>query len=102
MIIYEGLAGEYLIDIDPSVRPVQNAPRRVPVAMKDKVPDKIRELETGCIKAKVTGPAAFISILVVVEKLGKMRVCLDPQELSKAIKCPKYPMPTLDEILFSR
>ena len=67
--------------------------------MKDKLHDKIRELEKRGIIAKVSKPTAWISSLVVVEKPGKMRVCLDPRELNKAIKRPKYPMPTLDEIL---
>lgn len=99
--VFEGLgclAGDYHIEIDPTVRPVQNAPRRVPVPMKDKLYDKICELEKRRTIAKVTEPTAWISSLVVVDKPGKMRICLDPRELNKAIKRPKYQMPTLDEI----
>ena len=35
----------------------------------------------------------------MIKKSGKLRVCIDPQELNKAICRPKYQMPTLKEIL---
>ena len=37
--------------------------------------------------------------MVVAAKPGKIRICLDPKDLNKAIKSPKYQMPTLDEML---
>ena len=37
--------------------------------------------------------------MVGVAKSGKIRICLDPKDLNKAIKRPKYQMPTLDETL---
>ena len=47
----------------------------------------------------ITEYTAWISNLVVIKKPGKLRVCIDPQELNKAIRRPKYQMPTLEEIL---
>ena len=35
----------------------------------------------------------------MIKKPGKLQVCIDPQELNKAIRRPKYQMPTLEEIL---
>ncbi|KAJ8364672.1 hypothetical protein SKAU_G00135030 [Synaphobranchus kaupii] len=37
---------------------------------------------------------------VVVEKLrtGKLRVCLDPRDLNKAVKRPHYRLPTLEDV----
>ena len=37
--------------------------------------------------------------MVVVAKPGKIHICLDPQELNKAVQHPKYQMPTLEELL---
>ena len=37
--------------------------------------------------------------MVIVAKSGKIRICLDPRDLNKALKRPKYQMPTLEEIL---
>jgi len=48
---------------------------------------------------KETQPTEWISSMVTVAKPGKIRICLDPQDLNKAIKRPKYQMPTLEEVL---
>jgi len=37
--------------------------------------------------------------MVTVVKPDKLRICIDPKDLNKAIKRPKYQMPILDEIL---
>ena len=41
-----------------------------------------------------------MSSLVVTEKPnGKLRVCIDPQHLNKALKRSHYPLPVIDDIL---
>ncbi|GBN09345.1 hypothetical protein AVEN_156307-1 [Araneus ventricosus] len=48
---------------------------------------------------KVTKPTDWISPLVIVQKKnGALRVCLDPQNLNKAIKRPQYNLPTFEDI----
>lgn len=94
-----GCIGTYQIEMDPAVRPVQHAPRRVPVALKPKLKAKLGDLEKRGVVAKVTQSTDWISSCVIVEKPGKFRLCIDPRDLNKAIKRPKYPMPTLDDIL---
>ena len=37
--------------------------------------------------------------MVVVTTPKKIRICLDPKDLNKAVLCPKYQMATLDEVL---
>ena len=37
--------------------------------------------------------------MVVVAKPGKIKICLDPRDFNKALKRPKYQMPTLEELL---
>ena len=41
----------------------------------------------------------FTSCAVEKPTTGKLRICLDPQDLNKAIQRPHYPMKTLDDIL---
>ena len=48
---------------------------------------------------KETSPTEWISSMVVVAKPNKIRICLDPKDLNKAVLRPKYQMPTLEEIL---
>jgi len=48
----------------------------------------------------VTKPSAWISALLVVRKPnGKVRICIDPKPLNKALKRSEYPMPTIDDVL---
>ena len=49
---------------------------------------------------KVTEPTEWVNTLIVVEKpqTGKLRVCLDPRDLNKAIQRPHYPLPTLEDV----
>ena len=94
------LPGEYHMEIDDTVKPVQHQPRRVAVALKPELQKKIDELERKAVLAKVTTPTDWISSMVAVRKpSGKLRICLDPQDLNRALKRPHYPMPKVQEIL---
>jgi hypothetical protein len=42
-------------------------------------------MEADDIIAKVTEPTLWVNSLVVVETSSKLRVCLDPRDLTKAI-----------------
>ena len=99
--VFEGLGhiGNSTFVTDETVKPVQHTPRRVPVALRDEVKEKLLDLEKRGIIKKVTTPTEWISSMVIVAKPGKIRICLDPQDLNKALKRPKYQMPTLEEIL---
>ena len=91
--------GEYHIEIDTIVPSVQHSPWHPPIALKEKFKQKLRELESKRIIAKVEKPTPWISSLVAVLKPGKVWVCIDPRDLNKAIKLLKYQIPTLEEIL---
>ena len=94
------LAGEYHIELDETVKPVIHPPRRVPVTQKAKLKEELDRLEAEGIIAKVTEPTEWVSSMVVTTKQsGKLRVCLDPQDLNRAIKRSHYPLPTLEDIL---
>ena len=48
---------------------------------------------------KVTDPTEWVSSLVFIGKPnGKVRVCLDPRNLNKAILREHYPTETIEEI----
>ena len=94
-----GHIGNTTIVTDPLVNPTQHSARRVPIALRDKVKEKLEDLESKGIVEKVTIPTEWISSMVVVTTPSKIRICLDPQDLNKAVIRPKYQMPTLDELL---
>jgi hypothetical protein len=100
--VFEGsgrLPGKYHIEVDDTVKPVQHTPRRVPIPLKEKLREKIDDLVKQKIIIKEDDPTDWISSIVTIMKPGKLRVCLDPRDLNKAIKRPKVQMPTLDEVL---
>jgi hypothetical protein len=49
--------------------------------------------------AKQDEPTDWVSSMVVVRKPGKLRICLDPKDLNRAIKREHYHLQTIDEII---
>ena len=89
------------IDLDPSVTPVHAPTRRVPVAKLDRVNEELKRLCEEGIVRPVTQPTDWLSNMLIKEKPnGKLRICIDPsQTINKAIKRPKYTIPTIEERL---
>ena len=55
--------------------------------------------ELGIIE-KVEGPTPWDSPLVIIpKKNGEVRLCSDMRRANKAIKCKRYPSPTIDELV---
>ena len=93
------LEGKYHIRINTGVDPVQHAPQRVPVAIREQLRSTLEELVLQDIIAPVMQPTPWISSLVALpKKNGRLRLCLDPQDLNKAIQREHYPLPTIEEI----
>ena len=82
-----------------SVTPVIHPPRRVPVPLREKSKEKLAEMVQREIIKPVTEPTAWVSSMLVVVKPDKLRICIDPRNLNKAICCEHYQMPTIDEVV---
>ena len=67
--------------------------------LRDEVKETLLDLEKRGIIKKVAAPTEWISSMVLVAKPGKKRICLEPRDLNKTLKRPKYQMPILEEIL---
>ena len=93
------LDGEYHIHVDDNYRPIQHAPRRVPVAIREQLKETLTQLTNQDIIQPVTEPTQWISSMVVVPKRnGSLCICLDPKDLNRAIQCHHYPLPTIEDI----
>ena len=94
------LPGIHHITLDPDAKPVVQPPRRIPIALQSKLKEELDHMiKLGIIK-KADEPTDWVSSLVVVQKPnGKLRVCLDPRDLNKAIKREHYQLPTTEDIL---
>ena len=80
------LPGEYHMKLDEGVKPVQHPPRRVPVAIRERLLETLEDLESREIVARVTTSTPWISSMVIVPKPnGTLRICLDPKDLNRAL-----------------
>ena len=98
--VFQGLGqfpGEHHIELDETITPVQHQPRRVPVALRVSLREKIDSMVAQRILKKVVEPTPWINSIVEVKKPGKLRLCIDPVGLKKVVKRPKYQMPTIEE-----
>ena len=94
-----GYIGNYKIELTEGAVPKQDAPRTVPVALRDDLKKKLHEIEQKGHIAKVDEPTDWVSSAVYVKKRnGQLRVCLDPRELNKHVKIPKLCLPTIDDV----
>ena len=101
--IFKGLGrmeGKLHLEVDDSVSPVIMPLRRVPVALKGKLKEKIDRLIAAGVLTKVEEPTKWVSSAVVTAKSnGKVRVCIDPRPLNKALQRSHYPLPVIYDIL---
>lgn len=73
-------------------------PRKVPVPLRTRLKAELNEMERNGVIIKESNPTDWVNGMVVVEKGDKLRVCLDPRDLNKALKRQHYPLPTIEEI----
>ena len=100
--VFEGLGelpGEYHIVTYESVTPVIHPPRRVLVSLTETIKEKLDEMVQREIIKPVTEPTAWVSSMLFVVKPDKLRICIDPRDLNKAVCREHYQMPTIDEVV---
>ena len=85
-----------------SCAPVIHPPHNLPFALREKLDQELKRMVKMGIIKPVHEPTDWVNSLAVVEKPnGKLRICLDPKDLTKAIKRHHFHFPTTEEILAS-
>ena len=101
--VFEGLGSlgtPLQLEVDKDVRPVQQPLRRVPEAMRKPLKERLEDLEAKGVIEKVERPTEWVNFVVIARKAnGKLRLCLDPKPLNKALKRCHFPMPVIEDIL---
>ena len=91
------MKGEYDIKTDPTVPPVQHGRWKLPIEYKEEIKKELAEMVWQ--GTKQTEPTPWVSSLTYLKKAnGKLRICLDPKDLNKAIIHENHKAPTLKEI----
>ena len=94
------LKGELHLVVDKSVTPVKLPVRKMPLSVKLKVKAEIQRLAKLGIITPVNTPTNWISSMVVVLKSNdKVRLCIDPKPLNKALNRNNHPIPTIEDVL---
>lgn len=100
--IFEGIGSFpdiYSIKIDKNIPGVIKPPRRIPQTLLEQLKIELNTLIKTGIVSKVNEPKNWSSNLVIVQKPDKkLRLCLDPRELNKAIKRDYCLVPTFESL----
>lgn len=90
----------YNIKLTDNCIPVAERPRKIPYSVQDKVKHELDRMEQMGVVRKVCEPTEWVSSMVVVcRDNNKVRICLDPQNLNKAIVRERHMMPTFEELI---
>jgi RNase H-like domain found in reverse transcriptase/Reverse transcriptase (RNA-dependent DNA polymerase) len=89
----------HYLKIDPTFRPIKQAPRRMRVELEEKVVEETKKLINAGFIREEEMPEWVASIVPVKKKNGQIRICVDFQDLNKA--CPKddFPLPVTEIII---
>ena len=93
------LKGAYNIRVDPTVKPVTHARRKVPIKSKEAIDKELDYLIEEEIITEQVEPTPWVSSVTFPRKPnGEVRVCLDPSNLNKAIIREHHKPMTVEEI----
>ena len=93
------LKGAYNIRVDPTVKPVTHARRKVPIESKEAIDKELDYLIEEKIITEQVEPTPWVSSVTFPRKPnGEVRVCLDPSNLNKAIIREHHKPMTVEEI----
>ena len=88
------------LSINPTVQPVVQNLRPIPIHYRSRVEAKLKQLEGQDIIEPVTGPTPWVSPVVIVDKPnGDIRLCVNMSKPNAALLRTHHPYPTSEEIL---
>ena len=93
------LKAVHKIVLKPDAEPSTCSLRSVPFALRDKLKEELKRLQSLDIIAECKGPTDWLNPIVPVLKPdGSIRICLDPQKLNAATIRDRYSLPKISDI----
>jgi hypothetical protein len=86
------------IPLIPGVKPINVKPYRYSPTQKDEIERQVKEMLANGIIQPSSGPF-FFPVLLVKNKDGSWRFCVDYRQLHSISVKNKYPLPVVDELL---
>ena len=94
------MEGKVHLESDPNVAPTVMPPRRVPVALKEKLKNELDRLTQRKVISPIQEPTDWVSSMISAKKPdGNIRLCIVPSYLNLVLKRSHYPLPVIEEIL---
>ena len=91
---------ELILHIDKSVKPVVQASRKIPYNLRQKLLEKLIELEENDVAEIVECPTTWVSPFVILPKCSDyICIIVDMRVSNQAIKRERHPIPTVEEII---
>ncbi|XP_030765263.1 uncharacterized protein K02A2.6-like [Sitophilus oryzae] len=88
------------LTINPNIKPIQQPVRRIPIAVEEKVEQKLNEALARDIIEPVQGPSPWISPMVIFFKPDDdIRICIDMRRANEAILRENFPLPTFESFM---
>lgn len=87
------------LEVDENITPSIQKPRRIPIHLREQLKEELDSLIKNKIIEKVDEHTEWVSNILIVQRNNKLRICLDPIPLNKALKRPNTQFTTIDEIL---
>ena len=96
---FDKFTGKYHIVLKTNRNPVIYVPSKCPLSLKDEIKAELEDMVTNGFIWKIDELTDWVKSIVFVSKCsGKLRICLNPKDLNKAIKRCHYMTPTLEEV----
>ena len=93
-------SGRHHLKVDPSVMPVVMPDRHTPLSVRPALKAELDRLCKLKVIRPVDMPTPWVSQLVLTRKKnGQIRICINPQELNKALLREHYTLPVLEDTL---
>ena len=87
------------IHMNEEIPHVIDQPRRIHIAIADDVQKELQRMIDLGVIFKQEESTPWVNSLTIVRKPGKIRVCLHPTKLNKAILHGPYPLRTIEEVV---
>ena len=92
------MEGKVHLESDPNVAPTVMLPRRVPVALIEKMKNEIDCLTQRKVISPIQEPTDWIWSIIAAKKPDRnIRLCIDPHYLNLALNGSHYPLLVIEE-----
>ncbi|XP_043234726.1 uncharacterized protein K02A2.6-like [Amphibalanus amphitrite] len=90
---------QHEVTIDPTIPPVRQGLRRLPLSVRDEVSARLRELESQGVIERIHASSWVSPIVVGKKRNGSIRICVDMRQVNRAVITDAYPIPHMDDVL---